>query len=90
MRLVGTYSIQEISPLYNKKGGNEMAVYTGVYSRIKSMCKEQKLTIKELCFRSDVKQTAMQEWDESMPAADKLAAVADVLGTTVEELLRAV
>ena len=64
--------------------------FTGVYSRIKTICKEQKLTIKELCSRSDVKQTAMQEWDESMPAADKLAAVADALGTTVEELLRAV
>ena len=62
---------------------------TGVYSRIKSICKEQKITIKELCSRSDVKRTAMREWDDSMPAADKLAAVADVLGTTVEDLLRA-
>lgn len=90
MRLVGTFSIQEISPLYNKKGGNRMTVTTGVYSRIKATCKEQKMTVKELCSRSDVKYATMLEWDESMPSADKLAAVADVLGKTVEYLLRAV
>lgn len=67
-----------------------MALNPKVYSRIKSICKERKLTIGEVCARSDVKRTAMQEWDDAMPAADKLAAVADVLGTTVEELLRAV
>lgn len=64
-----------------------MAFSTGVYSRIKSVCKEKKLTIGEVCALADVKRTAMQEWDESMPAADKLAAVADVLGTTSEFLL---
>ena len=67
-----------------------MAFTPKVYTRIRTICKERKLTIREVCSLSDVKSETMREWDESMPAADKLAAVADVLGTTVEELLRAV
>lgn len=64
-----------------------MAFTPKVYTRIRTICKEQKMTIKELCSRSDVKSETMREWDESMPAADKLAAVANVLGTTSEYLL---
>ena len=67
-----------------------MAFIPKVYTRIRTICKEQRLTISELCARSGVKRETMREWDESMPAADKLAAVADVLGKTVEYLLRAV
>ena len=66
-----------------------MAFVPKVYTRIRALCKEKEITIRELCARSDVKRETMREWDESMPGADKLAAVADVLGTTSEELLRA-
>ena len=58
-----------------------------IYTRIKRLATEREISIGRLCEISGVRRTAMQEWDSHIPAADKLASVAKVLGVTVEDLL---
>ena len=58
-----------------------------IYTRIKELATERGITVGKVCEDSGVKRTAMQEWDSHIPAADKLASVAKVLGVTVEVLL---
>lgn len=56
--------------------------------KIKELCREQGITVAELERLAGLNQRTMAKWDETMPAADKLARVAKVLHTTVEELLQ--
>lgn len=55
--------------------------------KIKELCAEEGLTIAELERQAGLVRSTVARWDETMPAADKLARVARVLHTTVEELL---
>ncbi len=55
--------------------------------KIKELCVEEGLTIAELERQAGLVRSTVARWDETMPAADKLARVARVLHTTVEELL---
>lgn len=56
--------------------------------KIKELSKEQGLTIAELERQAGLVRSTVARWDETMPAADKLARVARVLHTTVEDLLQ--
>lgn len=56
-------------------------------SRIKALAARQKLTISEVERRGGMKAGTIRRWDKHMPRADNLAAVASILGTTVEYLL---
>lgn len=56
--------------------------------KIKELCREQGITVAELERLAGLNQRTMAKWDETMPAADKLARVARVLHTTVEALLQ--
>lgn len=56
--------------------------------KIKELCREQGITVAELERLAGLNQRTMAKWDETMPAADKLARVAKVLHTTVEALLQ--
>lgn len=57
-------------------------------ARIKALCAEKGIkSIYELERKSGMKPRTIYRWGEVMPAADKLKAVADVLGVTVDELL---
>lgn len=58
--------------------------------RIKALAAERGLTITEVERRSGLKPGTIRRWDKHHPLAGNLASVADVLGTTVEELLRVV
>jgi transcriptional regulator with XRE-family HTH domain len=49
-------------------------------------CQEKKITIAELERQAGLKQRTIYKWDESKPSVDKVLAVANVLGVTVEEL----
>lgn len=60
-----------------------------IYHKIKTLAKEQGITIEALESECGLGKNTMIKWDESMPAADKLARVAKCLGTTVEDLLEA-
>lgn len=56
--------------------------------KIKELCREQGITVAELERLAEITPKTVTKWDETMPAADKLARVARVLHTTVEELLQ--
>lgn len=58
-----------------------------VNEKIRDFCKKRGITIKELEQRAGLPFRTVNRWGKVMPAADKLASVAKVLGTTVEELL---
>lgn len=60
-----------------------------IYNKIKTLAKEQGITIEALEAKCGLGRNTMIKWDDSMPAADKLARVAQALGTTVEDLLQA-
>lgn len=55
---------------------------------IKQQCKEKGISIAELERRIGVSNKSVFRWNETIPSADKLARAAQVLGTTVEELLK--
>lgn len=56
--------------------------------KIKELCREQGITVAELERQAGLVRSTVARWDETMPAADKLARVARVLHTTVEDLLQ--
>ena len=55
--------------------------------KIKALCDEQGITLKDLSVKADVPYTGLKEWGTSMPSADKLIRVARVLGVTAEYLM---
>ena len=59
--------------------------------KVERLCREQDLTFAELERRAGIKPGQIKTWNriESSPRADKVLAVAKVLGTTVEELMEA-
>lgn len=58
-----------------------------IYENIKELCKKKKISIyrieKDLGFSA----SSIVKWKKAVPAADKLKAVADYLGVTMEYLL---
>ena len=57
-------------------------------NRIKTLAKDRGLTIlqvEELC---NIGKNSIYNWDTSQPAVDKVKRVADLLGVTVDELLK--
>lgn len=58
-----------------------------VLRNIKKKCEEKALNIAQLEKLADISPRTIYNWDDVMPAADKLDRVADVLGTTVKALL---
>ena len=57
-------------------------------NRIKTLAKDRGLTIlqvEELC---NIGKKSIYNWDTSQPAVDKVKRVADLLGVTVDELLK--
>ena len=58
-----------------------------ILHNIKRLCKEQGITVAELERKAQLTESTICKWGTNMPAADKLARVARVLHTTVEDLL---
>lgn len=55
--------------------------------KIRELCREKGISLAELERETGLSEKSIFSWNEVMPSADKLARVAKVLGTTVEELL---
>jgi len=53
---------------------------------IRSLCKEQNLTIKELERRANLSNGVIKKWDNNTPSVDKVARVARVLGVSIDSL----
>ena len=59
-----------------------------VLRNIQNKCQEKGMTIAELERKAGLKQRTIYKWDESVPSVEKVLAVADALGVTVDELVR--
>ena len=55
--------------------------------KIKTLCKEQHLTVAEVERRANLTARTLRRWDVQDPSVTKVYRVAKVLGTTVEELI---
>ena len=54
--------------------------------RIIELCKQKGMTIAELERKSGLQPRTVYKWNRSTPSVDKVLAVANALGTTVEDL----
>ena len=55
--------------------------------RIRTLCKEKKITIAELERRSGISNGQIRKWDNTTPGSDKLMAIADYLDVSTDYLL---
>lgn len=55
--------------------------------KIKTLAKAKHLTVAELERQASVTERTIRRWDEQDPSVHKVYRVAQVLGTTVEDLL---
>lgn len=58
-----------------------------ILENIRHLCKEQNRTIAELEREAKLGNGVIARWGEMNPRVDKLKAVADVLGVTVDDLI---
>lgn len=58
-----------------------------IYDKIKSLCKEQGLSINSLENAAGLSKGAISKWNKSKPTVDKLSAVAKILGISIDKLL---
>lgn len=60
-----------------------------IYEKIKEICEKKSISIyrleKDLGFAS----STVVKWKKSVPSVEKIKAIADYLGVTIEELLKA-
>lgn len=59
-----------------------------VATKIRELCRERGMTVSELERKAGIANGVIRRWDELYPNARPLKAAADVLGVTVDELLR--
>lgn len=59
-----------------------------LYSNIKAKAKAQKIPIYKIEEELGIASGSICKWGENRPSVDKVLAVAKILGTTVEELLK--
>ena len=55
---------------------------------IRTLCKEKKMSMVGLNKKMGWPRGTIDRWDVNRPSVDKVAKVADELGTTVDELIR--
>ncbi|MBQ6163332.1 MAG: helix-turn-helix transcriptional regulator [Clostridia bacterium] len=59
-----------------------------LYDVIRARCKDRGITVQELERRADIRRNTINRWGVNIPSVDKVMRVADVLGVTVDELLK--
>lgn len=59
-----------------------------IYDKIKKLCDEKGLTIKELETRAGIGNAVVREWNTSNPRIDTLQKVAAVLEISIDELVK--
>ena len=58
-----------------------------LYEKIKDLCHNKNLSIKSVESEANLSNGTISKWNDSVPSASNLAAVAKILDTSVEELL---
>lgn len=56
--------------------------------KIKSLAKERGLTVMQVEEQCGIGKRSIYNWDENVPAVDKVKRVADFFGVTVDELVK--
>lgn len=59
-----------------------------IYRNIKSIADSKKISIRKIEQEAGIVLGSIYHWDEIKPSVDKVAKVANYLGTTVEELIK--
>ncbi len=59
-----------------------------IYQNIKSIADSKKISIRKIEQETGITLGSIYHWDEIKPSVDKVAKVANYLGTTVEELIK--
>lgn len=59
-----------------------------LFDKISALCEERGISIAKLEREADLGNATVRRWKGSDPSASKLKRVADVLGVTVDELLK--
>lgn len=58
-----------------------------LYEKIKTLCRDKNLSIKSVESEANLGNGTISKWNDSVPSASNLVAVAKILDTSVEELL---
>ena len=58
-----------------------------IYEKIKELCKQKGISINQLEKEAGLTNGSISKWNNNMPQADRLKAVADVLKVKMEKLL---
>jgi len=58
-----------------------------VFDRIKILAEKKLMTIAELERKADLGNGTIRRWDKSLPSADKLKKVGNILGVTIDYLV---
>ena len=59
-----------------------------IYERIKQICKEKGISVASVEKAANVSNGLLSKWDSVFPRVDNLRSVAQVLGCSVEDLLK--
>ena len=59
-----------------------------IYKKIKEAAERRKISINALEDRISVSHGSICKWDKNRPSVDKVKAVSDVLGVSIDELLQ--
>ncbi|WP_101773486.1 helix-turn-helix domain-containing protein [Peptostreptococcus faecalis] len=62
-------------------------IKSSVLDRLKIITKNKRMTIAELERKANVGHGTIRNWDKSLPSADKLYSVANVLGVSMEYII---
>ena len=59
-----------------------------LFTKISALCKERNISVAKLEQQAGLGNATVRRWDVSTPTVDNLKRVADVLGCTVDDLLK--
>ena len=59
-----------------------------MFAKIKEKAEEQGMTVAQLEKKAEIGHQTIRRWDDHSPSIDKVYRVANVLGCTVDELIR--
>lgn len=58
-----------------------------LYDKIKDLCRQKGISVRSVELKVGLSNGSISKWNEAMPKADSLKAVAKILDTSVEALL---
>lgn len=80
------------SNMVHRKNQRKFSIFQGgdtllIYDKIKAICEEKSLSIRQVEVAAGLKNGAISKWNDSSPTIKSLKAVADVLKVKVDKLI---